>query len=400
MADQDNDCVIIVHCGAGNHSPNNKQKFKRLIINSLNFNNDSENRDEAIDNLDNSHISNSLKPYLDKFISICCNIESSELTNTGYGSSINNIGRIECDSSIILHDFHNKIFQSTAVNLSYNYPILKCLQDLIISNSKKISRLGLTPFLFKSYLNSNEFNQRDLITKRQKKNYELYQLYLLKDQEEVASGNLASGKLPVIEEPVSDTIGVSMILDDGRMITGTSSGGNLFKDSGRIGCAGVIGSGIYSDIYNDAIKVTVMCSGNGEDIIQMGLSRNIYEYLILHKDEFIIQSDKLTCDLISEVCFESSRKVYLRGGVDEFHGTNLYVGVICYIEYTYLDDDAEEEEDEHQESTLEPRTVKLLSYFHTTENFVFGFKYRGKTEFKFSNLVNGKKSNRGEIYLS
>ncbi|GME89129.1 unnamed protein product [[Candida] boidinii] len=406
--DQEKDCVIIVHCGAGNHSIKNKKIFKKLIINSLNLtinnidtNNNNNNESETIDDLNNSYIYNSFKSYLDKFIKICCNIESSELTNTGYGSSINNIGKIECDSSIIIHDFNNKIFQSTVVNLSYNYPILKCLNDLIISNCKKIPKFGLTPFLFKSYLNSNEYNQYDLITKRQKKNYELYQLYLLKEQEdEDEEKDLANGLIPaVIENPVSDTVGVSMILDDGRMITGTSSGGNLFKDSGRIGCAGVIGSGIYSNISSDGIKITVMCSGNGEDIIQMGLSRNIYEYLILHKDEFINQTtDKLTCDLISEKCFEMSSKVYLRGGVDVTHNTNLYIGVICYIEYTYVDDD--DEEVEKRQNSLESRKVKLLSYFHTTENFVFGFKYHGKTEFKFSSLANGKKSNRGEIYIS
>ncbi|GMF07440.1 unnamed protein product [Ambrosiozyma monospora] len=95
--------------------------------------------------------------------------------------------------------------------------------------------------------------------------------------------------LVVPDAIIQDTIGVCFIdTDTNTIITGCSSGGNLLKDHGRVGCSGVIGSGLFTHTHqkpdgndnsngdqnqNNTVQISVMCSGNGEDIIQMNLAR-------------------------------------------------------------------------------------------------------------------------------
>ncbi|GMG30350.1 unnamed protein product [Ambrosiozyma monospora] len=180
-------------------------------------------------------------------------------------------------------------------------------------------------------------------------------------------------ELVVPDAIIQDTIGVCFIdTDTNTIITGCSSGGNLLKDHGRVGCSGVIGSGLFTYTYqkgddhsngnqNDTIQISVMCSGNGEDIIQMNLARevcnNIIETHYSTSSSSTETSSSLSHKPISQTVSEFiisklSKNVSLRA-LDSQFNEKLYVGVIGYV----FDSELKE---------------RLVFYFHSTETFAFG----------------------------
>ncbi|KAF6071483.1 Asparaginase family protein [Candida albicans] len=82
--------ILVIHIGAGKHDPNKSKKYKTLLRNALSKTSIVEASDV---------------------------IESSPLTNTGYGSSLNLLGKVECDASFITND---KI--GAVVNMSCKNP--------------------------------------------------------------------------------------------------------------------------------------------------------------------------------------------------------------------------------------------------------------------------------------
>ncbi len=70
------------------------------------------------------------------------------------------------------------------------------------------------------------------------------------------------------------TVGAVAIDKDGKLAAGTSTGGWATSLPGRVGDVPIIGAGTYANEY-----VGVSCTGHGEKILAVGLSRLISFYV-------------------------------------------------------------------------------------------------------------------------
>ncbi|CAI5759145.1 unnamed protein product [Candida verbasci] len=283
--------ITVIHIGAGKHNKDKNDSYKKLLKYSIRKEN---------------------------FIEIAKAIESSVLTNTGYGSSLNLLGQVECDASYI-NCYNYTIKQGALVGMDVLHPI----ENLINTYSKveeTYQNSDLSQPLILNYKSLQSIKiiprseQVNLVSSQARRIYDFY-----KDQ----VFNNEQFQQIIIPEETTDTIGViTMTLNETNIAT--SSGGNFFKLPGRIGCAGIIGSGIAFKKFED-YEISCMCSGSGEDIIKYSLANTIVNN-ILNQDY----------------------REYLHNLVKD-----IYVGVIVIIK--------------------EIDKVQLI-YCHTTESFHFAFK--------------------------
>lgn len=317
--------ILVIHIGAGIHDQKLTHKYKSLLRNAL----------SKHSLLESSKI-----------------IESSSLTNTGYGSSLNLLGKVECDASFIINNHNNKESRiGSLVNMNCKFPILELFH--IFNNIDELYNYesDLSPPIMLSYPSLKNFingeiieDPNELISPKSQRIYNLYKDKVFKDK-----------KLP--RDGISDTIGLIHLQNNTTTIA-SSSGGNFLKLPGRIGCAGIIGASIAFNKSGIA-NISCMCSGNGEQIIRYKLAQllveNISSYLEDNYGECI---DKLLCGF----------------------PVPLYIGFIVVIE------------------TLE--RVQLL-YGHTTESFHFGFRVaEDKTKVVMSYAEQKGKLTFGEYILT
>lgn len=302
--------LLIAHIGAGNHSKKNEKEYKKLIKLSLN-------------------------PHTDGIHAIieCSKVlDDSPLTNTGYGSSLNILGKISNDASILQFKDGKMSHFGVVNDINHKYPLFECIEmfkdiDELYIN-KKLKSIGLTKPKIIHYsakrniyeMLGKSYNQQECeIPEKEQKLFEIFQ----------------KGLLNTVDETVQDTVGIIHINDDITTI-GTSSGGNFLKLPGRVGCAGVIGAGIDFKL-KESQEVSCACSGNGEDIIMMKLAN----YMVTEWDQDISTLNQALQSKWSNIHTDRSK---------------LYVGVIIVIKEKDTND------------------IRII-YYHTTETFYFGFQY-------------------------
>ncbi|ODV85093.1 hypothetical protein CANARDRAFT_171095 [[Candida] arabinofermentans NRRL YB-2248] len=365
--------LILVHAGAGNHNPSSSQQFKEMINQSLTV---AEKDDALVSNNDRVlSVFPKMSLIVSQLLMSSGILESSELTNTGYGSCITSKCTVECDSSIVILDKSTfKRYQSSSlIQRTHRTPIAHSVGEIIkeIERSREMqvrkTGLGLTSVVSKVDPLKNESDETTLVSKRMLSVYKKYKSQLQTSYQPHC--DILSG--------VSDTVGVTVSGNVG-MISGVSSGGSMFKTPGRISCAGIVGAGNYSTISDDgSYCVNVMCSGNGEDIIQMDLSRYLCHYLVENYDKY---EDKMVCDIIEDGILKVSKAFELRS-IDNHFEPVLYVGVVGVLEHL-------------------KRGWKIVFHWHSTESFVFGYwtATSGK-RFVFSRLKRGTRYQKGETML-
>lgn len=332
MENQDN--LVIVHIGAGNHSLLKNDKYRRLIKGALLV-----NESESV------------------LTEVSKKLEKSVLTNTGYGSSLNLVGAVQCDASFISYDReHNDTQVGVMYNIANKYPItetLTCFEQLNRLYSTGFKSFGLSrPLMFdhgqKPLLDEltnmkEEVDTNTLVSPRSQKIYNTYKDTLVGDY------NQPPNDVDCIRNEIQDTIGIMHI--DGRTTEiATSSGGNFFKFPGRIGCAGVLGAAIGHRTKN-GISVSCMCSGNGEDIIMMNAAGRIADHIVNN-----YSADY--CNALVDIIMQASIDVPLTA-VDKYNNTIIYMGAVCVI---------------HDLNS----GAKRLVYCHSTESFYFGFRSHNK----------------------
>lgn len=327
--------ITIIHIGAGNHSIYKTEKYKKLIKSTL------------------------VKPNNDSIFEKSEKLEKSNLTNTGYGSSLNIQGNVECDSSYLeISTFNHDRNGLSIFNIKDKYPITetnRILQKInrLYDKGTKFHNMGLTKPLILNHDSTHEidrllFDQRLNMPIDSSKTEDLYdpKLLILSKSQRIYDSYMNSlnfdSTLVSRNECVQDTIGLIEISELKTAIA-TSSGGNFFKLPGRIGCAGVIGCAI-DNFENDDISISCMCSGNGEDIIRMSLAKRVTKFFE-HYD-----GDEYVEDLVSL-----------------FKKENAYIGIIVIIRFS-------------------KSGQGRLIYCHSTESFYFGFKVNGKIEIVLSRL--------------
>lgn len=306
--------IIVLHIGAGKHSPSKRKDYKKLIRHALSRHNI----------LEASNL-----------------LEGSKLTNTGYGSSLNILGNVECDASSIVHGSTTRQRSMIGIDDS-KYPIGRMneiydkLDEFYIEN-----KFGLTTPVA---LNYQSVGETELWSERRELKESKKQLILKESQRlyDTYKPNLS------VQE-ITDTIGLLCINSDTTTLA-SSSGGNAFKAPGRIGCAGIIGAAIDFKLH-DNLEVSCMCSGNGEDITVMKLAHYVVNNIQLDSD-YGIELKNLLHNYSSQ--FNLSAVSYDNEPI-------IYVGVIVVIR------------------NLNNGSVTLV-YCHTTETFYFGYKVNDQEE--------------------
>ncbi|KAG7886755.1 hypothetical protein KL938_000408 [Ogataea parapolymorpha] len=336
--------LTLLHFGAGNHAED-PEKFKRLFKKAL--------KSRVLQSDGTDHAVSQIR----QLIAVSSVIEDSSLTNTGVTSSIARDGTVQSDSSIFVYDrITNKHNQSSLLANTAARPIAECAYQYFAQQKK--NDLGLTPPV--TLVGVTDHNIE--ISDRMSQLYERYRNDL---------DRIDSIEKKIASSIITDTIGVSVI-DKHTASTGVSSGGSLFKKPGRIGCSGIVGAGCYTAQKNGAL-VNVLCSGNGEDIIQMDLARSVCRHILAN-----CHHGRLVCDLAAEAVYDAAQEVDLRALDDNFN-PRLYVGVVGYFE--------------------SPDQFRTVFYFHTTETFVFGYATGLSNEFCFSRRPKLQAATKGQMYV-
>lgn len=344
--------ALIVHIGAGCHLHEKDVKYKKLISKALQSNN---------------------------FVEAGKVLESSRLTNTGYGSSLDIQGEVRCDASYIVRDERN-LEGGSMYNIDARYPIsetMKCFAQLKVLYEERWQNLGL------SIPRVIDYKQKDFVASLcgcevempEKKSLISPRAKLIYDSYRPRLGDISIPSKSDIDG-VSDTIGLIEIEQDITKLA-SSSGGNFFKLPGRIGCAGILGGAIACR-ETEELRVSCTCSGNGDEIILLMLADAVCSALLNCTEPydyagFLVSKLKEGGSVLPESMSNSDRPLQF-----------LYVGAICLIQHKLND------------------TLRLV-YCHSTESFFFGFRIGDQKEIILSRLDNSSQARqtfvRGEYKL-
>lgn len=380
------DDLLVVHVGAGFHSPKLNSSYKKLIKSAL---------------------------QCDLIQDVASIVERDPLTNTGFGCNVDRNGHGSLDASYI-RVRHEKVTEAIALlQMSNDNPTETVLEavnwlDQEYAKDSISSLLGLLRPLMMEYRDLQKFrgmeieDEADLVRPSTRKAYKrIAALFGLQAQEsdvkadqpnntrtkrknQTTNSNLSIGKRKKMSDleaatleaesatdecNVQDTVGIMHFHSEGYELA-SSSGGTFFRIPGRVSCAGVLGAGIAFSCVNH-IKVSTMCTGNGDDITRMNLASYLSDAFTTHLDTLSEDTPDFGKILIEMVLRKS--KQYELSGVDHNNEPSIYLGVIMVIE---------------------TREYKRLVYCHSTESFYFGFKLKGGTE-----IVLSRKDNNSNKFL-
>lgn len=378
--------TIVVHIGAGYHSPKHNPTYKKLLKSALG------------------------QQSVQSAASI---IERNWLTNTGRGANLNRNGQASLDASYLRIE-SNKVAGALAItDITDANPTRVLFQanewlDNEFSEGSMSSLLGLLRPLnlhYSTFLNFLGFRTVDLqniIRQSTRELYETVSSYVnTKNETELEVQTSRKGSRMVRRTPrvesqntkkqriiearvagiedllsletcckIDDTVGVLCISPKNDMTGVTSSGGTFFKIPGRMSCAGVIGAGIAFSCLN-LIQVFTMCTGNGDDITRMGLASHISDAIVNGLVDLSTTLDDLGAFVVRTILRKSQQ--YKLSAVDKEGNSIVYVGTISIV--------------------ITPKKSRLV-FCHSTESFYFGF-----------NLVNGlevtmsRKENKDGLFL-
>ena len=238
---------IIVHGGARNDS-DNEDKRKKDVIDACNIGYEVLLENDAVDAVE---------------IAIW-KMEASEHFNAGVGSYLQLDGRVRMDASIMKDDLSTGAvigIEDVEHPISVARRVMETTQHVILSGQ-----------LATEFAHSEGFPRYDPRTRpkvnlwmeimeefRQKTTYE--QIFHVDKYLEKEKLNLG-------------TVGCVAIDSRGNMAAGTSTGGLKMNVPGRVGDSGIIGAGTYCSKYGG-----VSCTGYGEKILILSLSKQVINYL-------------------------------------------------------------------------------------------------------------------------
>lgn len=193
-------------------------------------------------------------------------LENNPLTNAAYGSNLTCDGTVECDASVM--DGKTLTFGGCGAIKKVKNPIE--LAYKICTNQWEQLPLGLVPPSLLvgngglKYARKNGLkiiNSKRLISSKALRQYEKYKKLL-------------------DDEQMLDTVGAVCLDKNGCVAAGSSSGGLILKQPGRVGQASLFGSGCWADSFDVKEPSIAICTtGCGEHLIQTQLAKEIGDNL-------------------------------------------------------------------------------------------------------------------------
>lgn len=316
-----NEIVLLSHIGAGVHCKKRLTVYKELFR-------------ESANKLEVWGVQRDLIEVLKRCSLV---LEQSEWTNTGYGSLLNVKGQVECDGSV-LKVLDSKVNQLAVTGSKQSLPISHLIT--ILKDQLELNEFGITRPVF---LVDQDCHNKELISPLALERFQHFS--------------------KLMNHEVQDTIGVIVATRD-QCVSGASSGGNMFKPPGRIGPAAIIGAAHYIYSY-ESVRVLLLASGNGEDILTMDLCRFCCIYIATRLESWPSSYTELLHELIALLALQVNLKA-----VDSDLEPILYVGVFGLIQL--LD-------------------KQIVVMYHSTESMVASYTYKGITKTIFSEKLKLRK---------
>lgn len=169
-------------------------------------------------------------------------LEDNPLFNAGRGSSLNALGQVELDASIM--DGSTLRAGAVAALKRIRNPIR--LARKVMEEGKHVLLVGEGALRFAREVGVPECSEEELIVERQRRRW----------------------------KEAYGTVGAVAIDGEGRSAAATSTGGLFGKRPGRVGDSALIGCGTYADNLGGA-----SCTGMGEAIIKVVLAKTAVDLL-------------------------------------------------------------------------------------------------------------------------
>lgn len=267
--------VIAVHCGAGYHSRQKEEEYKKLCKSIC---------------LKVCHMLEKGSGAVEGVTEAVKLLEDSKLTNAGRGSSLNIRGCVECDASIM--EGRKLMFGAVGAISGVQNPIEVSAMLVNRQLGEKLSLGRLHPSVLvgegaSQWAITNGIHKVDpqhLITDESQKTYNNHKRKLDSHNQKVSKkrkldhqGDDKSEEIEGLQEEkdvVQDTVGAVVMDTRGNIASAVSSGGISLKQLGRLGPAAIYGAGCWA--YNQRPGkpgVGTVTSGSGEHIIRTVLAR-------------------------------------------------------------------------------------------------------------------------------
>ncbi len=193
-------------------------------------------------------------------------LEDDPVFNAGYGSVLNEQGKVEMDAAIM--DGRDLSAGAVAAVSNIANPIQ--LARLVMTESEHVMLISDRAMKFAEHCDIKLASDDYFYTPERVEQFEdakrLHKMMLDHDESEIDS-----------EDQKYGTIGAIARDPQGNLAAATSTGGIVNKRLGRVGDSPIVGSGVYADNETCAVSAT----GFGEDFMRTVISKTISDFMYM-----------------------------------------------------------------------------------------------------------------------